>query len=151
VVQQTKVDFPTPSETLDAYHGDVADTIIALACGPGAAAARDDDIIQASVSSCDASPLDLSVAEQVRLCHDSDGHPSKNKHREIFHSRKGRGYPPNFLELLKPSDTQGATATGTHASVRFVHAHLPMLHGCWHRWRGATCAVLHTCSAQHTS
>ena len=27
VVQQTKVDFATASATLDAYHGDVADTI----------------------------------------------------------------------------------------------------------------------------
>jgi hypothetical protein len=46
VVQQTNIDFPTASANLDAYHGDVADIIIALACGAGAAAARDDDIIQ---------------------------------------------------------------------------------------------------------
>ena len=70
------------------------DTIIALACGAGAAAAREDDIIQANASSCDVSSVDLSVAEQVRLCHDRDGHPSKNEHREIFQARKGRGYPP---------------------------------------------------------
>ena len=69
-------------------------------CRAGAAAAQEDDINQANVSSCDASPLDLSVAEQVPLCHDCDGHPSKNKHREIFQARKGRGYPPNFLALL---------------------------------------------------
>ena len=100
VVQQTKVDFATASATLDAYHGDVVDTIVALTCGADAAVARDDDIIQAKVSSCDVSPVDLSVAEQVRLCHDRDGHPSKNKHREIFQARKGRGYPPNFLALL---------------------------------------------------
>ena len=36
VVQQTKVDFATASATLDAYHGDVVDTIVALACGAGA-------------------------------------------------------------------------------------------------------------------
>ena len=54
VVQQTKVDFATASTTLDAYHGDVVDTINALTCGAGAAAAREDDIIQAIVSSCDA-------------------------------------------------------------------------------------------------
>ena len=30
VVGQTKVDFATASATVDAYHGDVADTIIAL-------------------------------------------------------------------------------------------------------------------------
>ena len=59
VVQQTRVDFATASPTLDAYHGDVVDTIIALACGAGAAAAREDDIIQANVISCDVSPLDL--------------------------------------------------------------------------------------------
>jgi len=99
VAGQTNVDFVTASATL-AYHGDVADAIIALACGASAAAARDRDIIQANVSSCDVSPLDLSVAEQARLCHDRDGHPSKNKHREIFQARKGRGYPPNFLALL---------------------------------------------------
>jgi hypothetical protein len=89
VVQQTKIDFATASATLHAYHGDVVDTIIALACGAGAAAVREDDIIQANVSSCctcDVSPLNLSVAEQVLLCHDRDGHPSKNKHREIFAS-----------------------------------------------------------------
>ena len=63
VVGQTNVDFVTASATLDAYHGDVADAIIALACGASAAAARDSDIIQANVSSCDVSPLDLSVAE----------------------------------------------------------------------------------------
>ena len=39
------------------------------------------------------------MAEQVRLCHDRDGHPSKNKHREIIQARKGHGYPPNFLLL----------------------------------------------------
>jgi len=83
VVGQTNVDFATASATLDAYHGDVADAIIALACGASTVAARDSDIIQANVSSCDVSPLDLSIAEQVRLCHDRDGHPSKNKHREI--------------------------------------------------------------------
>jgi hypothetical protein len=58
VVGQTNVDFVTASATLDAYHGDVADAIIALACGASAAAARDSDIIQANVSSCDVSPLD---------------------------------------------------------------------------------------------
>ena len=84
------------------------DTIIALTCGAGAAAAREDDIIQANVSSCDISPVDLSVAEQVRLCHDRDGHPSENKHREIFQARKGRGYPPNFLALLTTSSAKPA-------------------------------------------
>ena len=83
VVQQTSVDFATASAALDAYHGDVVDTIIALTCGPDAAVARDDDIIQANVSSCDVSPVDLSVAEQVRLCHDRDGHPSKKTSRNL--------------------------------------------------------------------
>ena len=100
VVGQTNVDFATASAALDAYHGDVADAIIALACGASAAAARDSDIIQANVSSCDVSSLDLSVAEQVRLCHDRDGHPSQNNHREISQARKGRGYASNFLALL---------------------------------------------------
>jgi hypothetical protein len=100
MVQQTKVNFATASATLDPNHGDVADTIIALACGHSAATVRDDDINQANVSSCVVSPLDLSVPEKVRLCHDRDGHPSKNNHHEIFQARKGRGYPPNFLALL---------------------------------------------------
>ena len=34
-VQQTHVDFATASATLDVYHGDVADIMIALACGAG--------------------------------------------------------------------------------------------------------------------
>ena len=44
MVHQTKVDYPTASATLDAHHDDVADTINPLACGAGAAAARDDII-----------------------------------------------------------------------------------------------------------
>ena len=71
VVQQTNVDFQTASTTLDAYNGDVVDTIIALNSGPAAAAAQEDVVIQANVSdvtrSCDISPLDLSIADQVRL------------------------------------------------------------------------------------
>ena len=100
VVQQTKVDFATASASLDACHGDVEDRIIAPACGAGAGAARDDDIIQANVSSCNVSPVDLSVTEQVRLCHDCDGHPSKNKHREIFQARKGRAILLIFWHCL---------------------------------------------------
>ena len=125
VVQQTKVDFATASATLDAYHGDVVDTIIALTCGADAAAARDDDIIQANVSSCDVSPVDmssrspvdLSAAEQVRLCHDRDGHPSKNKHRKIFQSRKRRGYPPNFLALIDHFKCETCAVLQAHVSI----------------------------------
>ena len=105
VVQQTNADFLTASTTLDAYNGDVVDTIVALKSGPAAAAAPDNATIQANVSNamrpCDISPLDLSIADQVRLCHDRDGHPSKNKHRQIFKARKGRGFPANFLAHLQ--------------------------------------------------
>jgi len=118
VVGQTNVDFITASATLDAYNGDVADDIIALACGASAVAARDSDIIQANVGSCDVSPLDLSVAEQVRLCHDRDGHPSKNKHREIFQARKGRGYPPNFLALLDHFKCETCAVTASARKYR---------------------------------
>ena len=106
VVQQTNVDFRTASTTLDAYNGDVVDTIIALTSGPAAAAAPEDIVVQVQANindvtrSCDISPLELSIADQVRLCHDRDGHPSKNKHRQIYLARQGRGFPPNFLALL---------------------------------------------------
>ena len=83
----------------------MVDTIIALNSGPAAAAAPENVVIQANVSnvmrSCDISPLDLSIADQVRLCHDRDGHPSKNKHRQIFKARQGRGFPANFLAHLQ--------------------------------------------------
>ena len=62
--------------------------MITLTCGASAAAARDGEIIQENVSSCDVTPMDLYVAEYVRLCHDHDRHPSKNK--QIFQARKGR-------------------------------------------------------------
>ena len=105
VVQHMNVDFRNASTTLDAYNGDVVDTIIALKSGPADAAEQEDTVVQAQVSindvmrSCDISPLDLSIADQVRLCYDRDGHPSKNKH-QIFLARQGRGFPPNFLALL---------------------------------------------------
>lgn len=104
VVQQTSADFATASATLDAYHGDVVDTIIALTLGPAAAASHDNEVVQANMSQAtrpsDVSPLDLPIADQIRLCHDRDGHPSRNKHRAIFTARQGRGFPPNFLALL---------------------------------------------------
>jgi hypothetical protein len=46
------------------------------------------------------SPLELSVADQTRLCHDRDGHPSYNTHLRMYKSREGRGYPANFPSLL---------------------------------------------------
>jgi hypothetical protein len=46
------------------------------------------------------SPLELSVADQLRLCHDRDGHPSYNTHLRMYKSREGRGYPVNFPSLL---------------------------------------------------
>jgi hypothetical protein len=46
------------------------------------------------------SPLELSVADQTRLCHDRDGHPSYNTHLRMYKSREGRRYPANFLSLL---------------------------------------------------
>jgi hypothetical protein len=46
------------------------------------------------------SPLDLSVADQTRLCHDLDGHASYNTHLCLYKSREGRGYPANFPSLL---------------------------------------------------
>ena len=70
------------------------------------------------MGSCDVSPLDLSVAEQVRLCHDRDGHPSKNKHREIFQARKGRGYPPNFLALLDHFKCETCAVTASARKYR---------------------------------
>ena len=46
------------------------------------------------------SPLELSVADQIRLCHDRDGHPSYNSHLRMYKARQGRGYPANFPSLL---------------------------------------------------
>ena len=46
------------------------------------------------------SPLELSVADQIRLCHDRDGHPSYNTHLRMYKARQGRGYPANFPSLL---------------------------------------------------
>ena len=46
------------------------------------------------------SPLELSVADQIRLCHDRDGHPSYNTHLRMYKSREGRKYPANFPSLL---------------------------------------------------
>jgi hypothetical protein len=108
VVQQTKVDFGTAIVTLDEYHGHVADTINALACGACVAAVRDDDIIHANVNSCDISALDLSVEEQVRLCHDRDGHPSKNKHRESFRQGRVVAAIPIFWRWLITSSARPA-------------------------------------------
>ena len=106
VAQQTGVSFLEASATLDAYHGDVVDAILALEHGPAAVAAPNTSTIAVTAHAStvtrtsEISPLDLSVAEQVRLCHDRDGHPSRNKHREIFKARQGRGFPPNFLRFL---------------------------------------------------
>ena len=104
IVQQTDVSFTTAAATLAAYQGNVVDSILAIELGAAAVAAPDDSAIQAYASSatrtCDVSPLELSDADRVRLCHDRDGHPSKNKHRQIFKARKGKGFPPNFLALL---------------------------------------------------
>ena len=36
------------------------------------------------------SPLELSVADQIRLCHDRDGHPSYNTHLRMYKARQGR-------------------------------------------------------------
>jgi hypothetical protein len=47
------------------------------------------------------SPLELSVADQIRLCHDRDGHPSYNTHLRMYKSQEGRGYPVNFPSLLQ--------------------------------------------------
>ena len=58
------------------------------------------------------------MAEQVRLCYDRDGHPSKNKHREIFQARKGRGYPPIFLELLDPFKCETCAVTASAREYR---------------------------------
>jgi hypothetical protein len=46
------------------------------------------------------SPLELSVADQIRPCHDRDGLPSYNTHLRMYKSREGRGYPANFPSLL---------------------------------------------------
>jgi hypothetical protein len=46
------------------------------------------------------SPLELSVTNHIRLCHDRDGHPSFNTHLRMYKSREGRGYPVNFPSLL---------------------------------------------------
>ncbi len=46
------------------------------------------------------SPLELCVADQIRLCHDRDGHPSYNTHLRMYKSREGCGYPTNFPSLL---------------------------------------------------
>jgi hypothetical protein len=46
------------------------------------------------------SPLELSVADQIRLCHDRDGHPSYNTHLRMYKSRGGQGNPANFSSLL---------------------------------------------------
>jgi hypothetical protein len=46
------------------------------------------------------SPLELSVADQIRLCHDRDGHPSHNTHLRMYKAREGRGNPANFPSLL---------------------------------------------------
>jgi hypothetical protein len=46
------------------------------------------------------SPFELSVADQIRLCHDRDGHLSYNTHLRMYKSREGRGYPTNFPSLL---------------------------------------------------
>ena len=106
VVQQTAVSFSVAAATLAAYQGDVVDTILTLELGPAAVAASAESAMQAptrsteAVRTCDVSPLELSMADRVRLCHDRDGHPSKNKHRQIFKARQGRGFPPNFLALL---------------------------------------------------
>jgi hypothetical protein len=104
IVQQTGVSFITAAATLAAYQNNVVDSILAIELGPAAVAAPEDNIIQAYASSatrpCDVSPLELSDADSVRLCHDRDGHPSNNKHRQIFKARKGKGFPPNFLALL---------------------------------------------------
>jgi hypothetical protein len=46
------------------------------------------------------SPLELCDADQIRLCHDRDGHPSYSTHLRMYKSREGRGYPANFPSLL---------------------------------------------------
>jgi hypothetical protein len=55
---------------------------------------------RAVIQPSEVSPLELSVADQIRLCHDRDGHPSYNTHLRMYKSRKGRGYPSNFPSLL---------------------------------------------------
>ena len=46
------------------------------------------------------SPLELSVADQIRLCHDRDGHPSYNTHLRMYKARQRLGHPANFPSLL---------------------------------------------------
>jgi hypothetical protein len=55
---------------------------------------------RAASQSSEVSPLELSVADHIRLCHDRDGHPSYNTHLRMYKSREGRGYPANFPSLL---------------------------------------------------
>ena len=57
------------------------------------------------------SPLELSVADQIRLCHDRDGHPSYNTHLRMYKSREGRGYPANFPSLLAHFKCETCTVT----------------------------------------
>ena len=55
---------------------------------------------RAASQSFEVSPLELCVADQIRLCHDRDGHPSYNTHLRMYKARQGRGYPANFPSLL---------------------------------------------------
>jgi hypothetical protein len=58
------------------------------------------DCTRAASQPVEVSPLELSVADQIRLCHDRDGHPSYNTHLRMYTARKGRGYLANFPSLL---------------------------------------------------
>jgi hypothetical protein len=70
------------------------------------------------------SPRELSVVDQIRLCHDRDGHPSYNTHLRMYKSRGGRGYLANFPSRLAYfkcetcAVTLGAPTYGTSKRVQ---------------------------------
>ena len=62
------------------------------------------------------SPLELSVAVEIRLCHDRDGHQSYSTHLRMYKARKGRGYPTNFPSLLAHFKCETCAVTlGAHS------------------------------------
>jgi hypothetical protein len=62
------------------------------------------------------SPLELSVADHKRLCHDRDGHPSYNTRLRMYKSQEGREYPANYPSLL----TQCARGARTYRTSKRV-------------------------------
>jgi hypothetical protein len=89
---------------------------------------------RAASPSSELSPLELSVADQISLCHDRDGHPSYNTHLHMYKSREGRGYPVNFPSLLVHFKcetcviTRGAHTYRTSKRVREKGCHTKRKH-----------------------